>query len=50
MPKKTTRQTKPSATATASFGGVIYAPQLVVTIGQCIDDLELIAQCAEPDE
>jgi hypothetical protein len=32
------------------FGGVIYAPQLGVTIGQCIDDLELIAQCSNPDE
>jgi hypothetical protein len=33
-----------------AFGGVIYAPQLGVSIGQCIDDLELIAQCSEPDE
>jgi Domain of unknown function (DUF5615) len=33
-----------------SFGGVIYAPQLGVSIGQRIDDLELIAQCGEPDE
>jgi hypothetical protein len=33
-----------------SFGGVIYAPQLGVAIGQCIDDLELIAQCSDPDE
>ena len=33
-----------------SFGGVIYAPQLGVSIGQCTDDLELIAQCSEPDE
>lgn len=32
------------------FGGVIYAPQLGVTIGRCIDDLELIAQCSDPDE
>jgi Domain of unknown function (DUF5615) len=34
----------------ATFGGVIYAPQLGVAIGQCIDDLELIAQCSDPDE
>jgi hypothetical protein len=33
-----------------AFGGVIYAPQLGVSIGQCIDDLELIAQCSTPDE
>jgi len=32
------------------FGGIIYAPQLGVSIGQCIDDLELIAQCSEADE
>ena len=30
------------------FAGVIYAHQLHVTIGQCVHDLELIAQCAEP--
>lgn len=33
-----------------TFGGVIYAPQLGIAIGQCIDDLELIAQCSDPDE
>jgi len=33
-----------------TFGGVIYAPQLGVAIGQCIDDLELIAQCSDSDE
>ncbi|MBL8191903.1 MAG: DUF5615 family PIN-like protein [Acidobacteria bacterium] len=32
------------------FGGVIYAPQLGIAIGHCIDDLELIAQCTNPDE
>lgn len=32
------------------FAGVIYAHQLNVTVGQCIDDLELIAQATEPDE
>ena len=32
------------------FGGVIYAPQPGIAIGQCIDDLALIAQCTEPDE
>ena len=32
------------------FAGVIYAHQLNVTIGQCIDDLELIAKVSDPDE
>ncbi|MFE1744746.1 DUF5615 family PIN-like protein [Coleofasciculus sp. H7-2] len=32
------------------FVGVIYAHQLVVPIGKCISDLELIAKLAEPDE
>ena len=30
------------------FGGVIYAHQLRVTIGQCVNDLELIAKVYEP--
>ena len=33
-----------------AFAGVIYAHQLNVTVGQCIDDLELIAKATEPDE
>jgi predicted nuclease of predicted toxin-antitoxin system len=33
-----------------TFAGVIYAHQLNVTIGQCIVDLELIAQASEPAE
>jgi uncharacterized protein with PIN domain len=33
-----------------SFTGVIYGHQLNVTIGQCIDDLEIIAQATEPEE
>jgi predicted nuclease of predicted toxin-antitoxin system len=33
-----------------TFAGVIYAHQLKVTIGQCINDLELIAQCNEPED
>jgi predicted nuclease of predicted toxin-antitoxin system len=32
------------------FAGVVYAHQLSVTIGQCVNDLELIAQAGEPDE
>ena len=31
-----------------SFAGVIYAHQLHVTLGQCIADLELIANVGEP--
>jgi predicted nuclease of predicted toxin-antitoxin system len=34
----------------APFAGVIYAHQLNVTVGQCIDDLELIAKVTEPAE
>ena len=32
------------------FAGVIYGHQLNVTIGQCIQDLELIAEATEPEE
>ena len=32
------------------FAGVVYAHQLNISIGQCIDDLELIAQLTEPEE
>jgi predicted nuclease of predicted toxin-antitoxin system len=32
------------------FAGVIYAHQLNITVGQCIEDLELIAQITEPVE
>ncbi len=32
------------------FAGVIYAHQLNITIGQCIDDLELISTATEPEE
>jgi predicted nuclease of predicted toxin-antitoxin system len=33
-----------------SFAGVVYAHQVKVTIGQCIHDLELIAEACEPTE
>lgn len=33
-----------------SFAGLIYGHQMNVTIGGCIDDLELIAKVYEPDE
>ncbi len=32
------------------FIGVVYAPQLRTSIGQFIDDLELIAKASDPDE
>jgi len=32
------------------FAGVIYAHQLNITVGQSIEDLELIAQATEPAE
>lgn len=34
----------------AAFAGVIYAHQLNVTVGQCIDELELIAKVTGPAE
>lgn len=33
-----------------TFAGIIYAHQLRVTIGRCIDDLELIAKACEPED
>lgn len=33
-----------------AFAGVIYAHQLNITIGECVDCLELIALASEPDE
>ena len=32
------------------FGGVIYGHQLSITIGRCVDDLELIALASEAEE
>jgi len=32
------------------FHGVIYAHQLRISIGACINDLELIAKVADPDD
>jgi len=32
------------------FAGVIYAHQLRVTIGRCVQDLELIAEAGEPED
>ena len=33
-----------------SFGGVIYAHQVGITIGKAINDLELLAQAGTPEE
>ena len=33
-----------------AFAGLIYAHQLRVTIGRCVQDLELIAKCSEPED
>jgi hypothetical protein len=32
------------------FGGVIYAHQLALTVGQCIRDLEIIAKAGLPED
>lgn len=32
------------------FGGVIYAHQLSITIGQAVNDLELLAKIGTPEE
>lgn len=32
------------------FAGVVYAHQLNVTIGQCVNDLELISRASDPQE
>lgn len=36
--------------ADISFGGVVYAHQLRVSIGTCIQDLEIIASAGDPEE
>lgn len=33
-----------------SFSGIIYAPQQLVSIGECVRDLELIAKACEPED
>ena len=32
------------------FQGVIYAPQLALSIGSCIEDLEIVAKAGVPDD
>ena len=36
--------------ASEPFGGVIYAHQLRVSVGRCIDDLELLAKACDPPD
>jgi predicted nuclease of predicted toxin-antitoxin system len=33
-----------------SFAGIVYAHQLKVTIGQCVQDLALVAEAGEPTD
>lgn len=33
-----------------SFAGVIYAHQLRTTVGQCLNDLEVLAKVGEPED
>ncbi|MCI0464426.1 MAG: hypothetical protein L0Z62_46425 [Gemmataceae bacterium] len=33
-----------------AFAGVVYAAQLDVSIGQCVDDLELLAKVYDPPD
>ena len=33
-----------------NFTGIIYAPQLLVSIGDCVRDLEIISQAGQPEE
>lgn len=33
-----------------SFGGVIYVPQLALSIGHCIEELAIVAQAGMPED
>jgi hypothetical protein len=43
-------EAKQRQTEGIAFTGVIYAHQLRITIGRCVQDLELIAKAAEAEE
>jgi len=43
---ETTRRQKEGVT----FGGVIYSHQLRISIGACINDLEIISKAGEPED
>ena len=44
------REAAKRAHSREAFAGVIYAHQLNIAVGQCVDELELIAKATEPDE
>lgn len=44
------REAKKRQQSDEDFAGLVYGHQLNVSVGQCIDDLELIAQVSKPDE
>jgi predicted nuclease of predicted toxin-antitoxin system len=44
------REAKKRQQSGEDFAGLVYGHQLNVSVGQCIDDLELIAQVSTPDE
>jgi hypothetical protein len=44
------REAKARQTGGQAFAGVIYAHQWRVTIGRCIEDLEVIAKVSEPED
>ena len=44
------RESRARQRSGAGFSGLIYAHQLSATIGQCVEDLELIASVCNPSE
>lgn len=44
------REAKLRQVSSQTFAGVVYGHQLDVTVGQCVEDLELIAKATEPEE
>ena len=44
------RESRRRLTEGIPFCGVIYAHQLYVSIGECVRDLELIAEASDPDD
>jgi hypothetical protein len=46
----TLRETSERQETGEPFCGVIYAHQLNITIGECVDDLELIANAPDTEE
>ncbi len=44
------REAQARQTSGRSFAGIIYAHQLRVTIGRCVQDLEMMAKVCEPED